>query len=162
MAVRSSAKLPLIIQGGMGVAVSGWRLAKAVSSVGQLGLVSGTALDKVMIRRLQAGDAGGHIRRALDHFPFRDMAERVWPKPYIEGGLPEGATYLNPGKHEKDMPREVAELCIISNFVEVWLAKEGHSNPVGINYLENIQPPHLVSLYGAMLAGAVFVGLGAG
>src|SRR5450756_267041 len=111
MAVRPSAKLPLIIQGGMGVAVSGWRLAKAVSSLGQLGLVSGTALDQVMVRRLQGGDAGGHIRRALDRFPFRDMAERAWSKYYIGGGLPDGATYLNPGKHDKDMPRELAETC---------------------------------------------------
>ncbi len=146
----------------MGVAVSGWRLARAVSSLGQLGLVSGTALDRVMVRRLQAGDAGGHIRRALDHFPFRDMAERAWSKYYREDGLSEGATYLNPGKHLKEMPRELAELCIISNFVEVWLAREGHSNPVGINYLEKIQPPHLVSIYGAMLGGVDYVVMGAG
>ena len=146
----------------MGVAISGWRLANAVSSLGQLGLVSGTALDQVMIRRLQGGDPGGPIRRALDHFPFRDMAERAWSKYYMEGGLPEGATYLNPRMYDKDMPRERAELCIISNFVEVWLAKEGHSNPVGINYLENIQPPHLVSIYGAMLAGVDYVVMGAG
>ena len=44
---------PTIIQGGMGVAVSGWRLAHAVSSLGQLGVVSGTALDQVFARRLQ-------------------------------------------------------------------------------------------------------------
>ncbi|MGD8321328.1 MAG: hypothetical protein PVJ02_12765, partial [Gemmatimonadota bacterium] len=36
---------PVIIQGGMGVGISGWRLARAVSSRGQLGVVSGTALD---------------------------------------------------------------------------------------------------------------------
>ena len=146
----------------MGVAVSGWRLARAVSSLGQLGLVSGTALDRVMVRRLQGGDVGGHIRRALDHFPFRDMAERAWSTYHIEGGLADGAAYANPGMHEKDMPRDLAELCILSNFVEVWLAKEGHANPVGINYLEKIQPPHLVSIYGAMLAGVDYVVMGAG
>ena len=32
---------PIIIQGGMGVAVSGWRLARAVAQTGQLGVVSG-------------------------------------------------------------------------------------------------------------------------
>ena len=146
----------------MGVAVSGWRLARAVSSVGQLGLVSGTALDRVMVRRLQGGDAGGHIRRALDHFPFRNMAERAWSAYHIEGGLADGAAYANPRMHSKDTPRELAELCIVSNFVEVWLAKEGHANPVGINYLEKIQPPHLVSIYGAMLAGVDHVVMGAG
>ena len=31
---------PLIIQGGMGVAVSGWLLARAVSRQGQLGVVT--------------------------------------------------------------------------------------------------------------------------
>ena len=25
---------------------------------------------------------------------------------------------------------------MVANFVEVWLAKEGHDGPVGINYLE--------------------------
>ena len=34
---------PIIIQGGMGVAVSSWKLAKAVAVTGQLGVVSGTA-----------------------------------------------------------------------------------------------------------------------
>ncbi|MEK7771050.1 MAG: hypothetical protein AAB335_08185, partial [candidate division NC10 bacterium] len=33
--------LPLIIQGGMGAAVSDWRLANAVARTGQLGVVSG-------------------------------------------------------------------------------------------------------------------------
>ena len=40
-----------------------------------------------------------------------------------------------------------------ANFVEVFLAREGHVHPVGINFLEKIQMPHLPSLYGAMLAG---------
>lgn len=57
--------VPSIIQGGMGVAISGWRLARAVASRGHLGVVSGTALDAVLVRRLQLGDAGGEIRRAL-------------------------------------------------------------------------------------------------
>ena len=146
----------------MGVGISGWRLAKAVSSLGQLGLVAGTALDRVMIRRLQCGDPGGHIRRALDHFPFRDMAERTWSMYYVEGGLLEGAAYATARMYDKEMSRDLTEPCIISNFVEVWLAKEGHSNPVGINYLEKIQPPHMASLYGAMLADVDYVVMGAG
>ena len=43
-----AASLPTIIQGGMGAAVSDWRLANAVSSHGQLGVVSGTALDAIL------------------------------------------------------------------------------------------------------------------
>lgn len=154
--------LPKIIQGGMGVGVSSWRLARAVSALGQLGVVSGTALDQVLARRLQDGDQGGHIRRALDHFPFPAMADRVWNRFHIPGGKPAGQSYLRLPLHTKDNPRELQELCIVGNFVEVFLAKEGHSNPVGINYLEKIQVPHLPSIYGALLAGVDVVLMGAG
>lgn len=65
----AAATLPVVIQGGMGVAVSDWRLARAVSLTGQLGVVSGTAVDVLMTRRLQSGDPGGHVRRALAAFP---------------------------------------------------------------------------------------------
>lgn len=61
--------LPLIIQGVMGVGVSGWMLAQAVARTGQLGVVSGVALDAVLARRLQLGDPGGYLREALAHFP---------------------------------------------------------------------------------------------
>jgi nitronate monooxygenase len=81
-----SSTYPTIIQGGMGAAVSNWRLARAVSRLGQLGVVSGTALDQVFARRLQDGDPGGHMRRGLDGFPFREMAERVWFAYFIAGG----------------------------------------------------------------------------
>ena len=62
--------LPLIIQGGMGAAVSDWRLANAVARTGQLGVVSGTAIDTVFVRRLQDGDRGGHMLRGME-FPAR-------------------------------------------------------------------------------------------
>lgn len=154
--------LPKIIQGGMGVGVSSWRLANAVSRLGQLGVVSGTALDQVLARRLQDGDAGGHIRRALDRFPFPALAARIWDRFYIPGGKAPEQSYLRLPLHEKDNPRELQELCIAGNFVEVFLAKEGHANPAGINYLEKIQIPHLPSIYGALLAGVDYVIMGAG
>lgn len=50
---------PVLIQGGMGVGVPGWRLARAVAATGQLGVVSGVALDAVLARRLQCGDPEG-------------------------------------------------------------------------------------------------------
>lgn len=153
---------PLIIQGGMGVAISDWRLANAVSRLGQLGVVSGTALDQVLARRLQDGDRGGHLRRALDQFPFPAIAQRIRQAYYIEGGKSEHDSYKLLPMHSQDSPRELQELCIAANFVEVFLAKEGHANPVGINYLEKIQIPHLPSLYGAMLAGVDYVLMGAG
>jgi nitronate monooxygenase len=154
--------LPTIIQGGMGAGVSSWKLAQAVSRLGQLGIVSGTALDQIFARRLQDGDPGGHMRRGLDHFPFPAMAERAWSKFFVPGGKSSSASYKTLPMHTKDTPRELSELCILANFVEVFLAREGHDNPVGINYLEKIQIPHLPSLYGAMLAGVGFVLMGAG
>jgi nitronate monooxygenase len=60
------------------------------------------------------------------------------------------------------MTRDSIELLILSNFAEVYLAKEGHDGPVGINYLEKIQLPTLPSLLGVMLAGVDCVLMGGG
>ena len=146
----------------MGAGVSDWRLANAVSRQGQLGVVSGTALDQILARRLQDGDIGGHIRRAFDYFPFPAVAERILKAYYVPGGKQRLASYKLIEKHSQESPRELQELCIAANFVEVFLAHEGHNNPVGINFLEKIQIPHLPSLYGAMLAGVEYVLMGAG
>ena len=155
-------QFPKIIQGGMGVGVSNWRLAQAVSRVGQLGVVSGTALDALFVRRLTDGDLGGHMRRGLDAFPFPEMAKRIWQDYFVPGGKPVADSYPNMPMHQKRDSRKLIELCMVSNFVEVFLAKEGHDNPVGINYLEKVQIPHLPSIYGAMLAGVGYVLMGAG
>jgi nitronate monooxygenase len=152
----------VIIQGGMGVGISNWRLARTVSRLGQLGVVSGTALDQLLARRLQDGDPGGHMRRALDRFPDRPMAERVWDTYYIPGGRGARQAYRLPPVQERDDPRPLVELRIVANFVEVFLAREGHDGLIGINYLEKIQIPHLSSIYGAMLAGVDYVLMGAG
>ena len=154
--------LPTIIQGGMGAGISDWRLARAVSSHGQLGVVSGTALDVILVRRLQAGDPGWHMRRGLDAFPVRAIAERIWQKYYVPGGKDPARPFLSMPLHSTDGPPELVELCIAANFVEVFLARDGHRHAVGINYLEKIQLPHLPSMYGAMLAGVDYVLMGAG
>lgn len=146
----------------MGVGVSNWRLAQAVSKLGQLGVVSGTALDAVFARRLADGDQGGHMRRGLDAFPFPEMARRIWNEYFVPGGKPGGTPYPALPMHQRQSQRKLVELCMVSNFVEVFLAKEGHKNPVGINFLEKVQMPHLYSLYGAMLAGVGYVLMGAG
>ena len=155
-------QFPKIIQGGMGVGVSNWRLANAVSKLGQLGVVSGTALDSLFVRRLADGDPGGHMRRGLDAFPFPEMAKRIWEEYHIPGGKAVGVPYPLMPMHQRRDLRKVVELCIVSNFVEVYLAREGHKNPVGINFLEKVQMPHLSSIYGAMLAGVGYVLMGAG
>lgn len=152
----------MIIQGGMGAGVSNWQLARAVSSAGHLGVVSGTALCSVIVRRLQDGDAGGHVRRALAHCPMRPEADRMLELYFIEGGrAPDQPHRLTP-MYTLDSSDHLTAATIIANFAEVWLAKEGHSGVVGINLLEKIQLPTLASLYGAMLAGVDYVLMGAG
>ena len=155
-------QFPKIIQGGMGVGVSNWRLANAVSRLGQLGVVSGTALDQLFVRRLADGDDGGNMKRGLEAFPFPEMARRIWQEYFVPGGKPAEAPYPNVPVHQRNSPRKLVELCMVSNFVEVFLAREGHKNPVGINFLEKVQMPHLASIYGAMLAGVGYVLMGAG
>jgi len=146
----------------MGVGISDWRLAQAVSRCGQLGVVSGTALDAILVRRLQSGDPGGHMRRGLDRLPHRQLVNRILDRYFIPGGKALRRPYAALPLHAKDNPRELVELCIAANFVEVTLAREGHDQPIGINFLEKIQVPHLPSLYGAMLAGVAYVLMGAG
>ncbi len=146
----------------MGVAVSDWRLARAVSSEGQLGVVSGTGIDAVLARRLQLGDPGGHIQRALDGFPIPDVVDDILDRYFIEGGKAPDARFKQKPMGKLKPSRRLEDLLVVGNFVEVWLAKEGHSNPVGINYLEKIQAPTLPSLYGAVLAGVDYVLVGAG
>ena len=154
--------LPIVIQGGMGVAVSSWPLARAVALTGQLGVVSGTALDVVLARRLQDGDPGGHLRRALEHFPVRAIAERVLARYFRPGGRPPRQPYATIPQLTLRQTRAAQELAVVGNFAEVWLAKEGHQGPVGINFLEKVQLATPAAAYGAMLAGVDYVLMGAG
>ncbi|MFH1850688.1 MAG: nitronate monooxygenase [archaeon] len=151
-----------IIQGGMGAGISGWRLARAVSQNGALGVVSGTAMDTILVRRLQLGDRDGHLKRAMENFPFPEISDRVYDEYYISGGKGPDVPFRRSGMFSVNADQEILELAVLANFVEVFLAKEGHDRPVGINYLEKIQMPHLPSIYGAMLAGVDYVLMGAG
>ena len=153
---------PIIIQGGMGVGVSSWQLARAVSMNGQLGVISGTATGVVMARYLQAGDPGGHYRRAMEHFPVPSVAERILRSHYIAGGKAATAPFKLTSVPTLKMGAPLNELTVAGNFAEIWLAKEGHSGVVGVNFLEKIQLPTLPSLFGVMLAGADYVLMGAG
>jgi len=146
----------------MGVAVSSWQLARAVSQTGQLGVVSGTALDVVIARRLQDGDTGGDIQRALESFPVPAMAQRILSRYFLPDGRPAGQPYHPVPKLSMDTPVAGLELSIVSNFAEVWLAKEGHDGVVGINFLEKVQMATPSAAYGAMLGGVDYVLMGAG
>ena len=154
--------LPEIIQGGMGVAISTWKLAKTVSMEECLGVVSGTGLGMILIGRLMEGDPDGHFRRALGHFPFQEPVQRILDRFYVPRGIPDNQPYKRSAMWTIKPPKALNELTVVANFVEIFLAKEGHDNPVGINLLEKVQMPNMTSLYGAMLAGVDFVIMGAG
>lgn len=154
--------LPSIIQGGMGVGVSSYKLAQEVSKNGGLGVVAGTALAITLVRKIALGIDLDEIKDGLDHFPYQDMIDR-FQKRYMSS---------NQKQHQKrfkdlkmgtlNQDEEMTELIVIANFVEAYLAKKGHQGPIGINFLEKIQLPTLPSIYGAMLADVDFIIMGAG
>lgn len=162
MSTAGLAATPVIIQGGMGVGVSGWKLARAVSSSGHLGVVSGTCIDSVFVRRLQDGDPGGHLHRAMDRFPLADVSADALKRYFLPRGRPEGTPYRLLSMWKKTVSAARERLTMLASFVEVYLAKEGHHGPVGVNLLTKVQLPNLATLYGAMLAGVDYVLMGAG
>lgn len=178
-----------LIQGGMGVYVSNWRLARAVAMARPgitAGTVSGTALDVVYVRLLQLGDAGGHVRRALDAFDRTfgiDLGRKIIDQYFVAGGkapdarfksAPMQILHTSSGGSAVHMPNgdratvlltlnpDIVDLLIASGFAEVWLAKQGHSGNIFMNFLHKIEAPLIYTLYGAMLAGVDGVVVGAG
>lgn len=146
----------------MGIGVSNWRLANAVSRVGQLGVVSGVAVDTVLARRLQDGDPGGHMRRAMERFPIPKVAAEALGRHFRPGGREPGKPYALLPMYQQEVSVARDQFTALSAFVEVYLAKEGHPGPVGFNLLTKIQMGNLAFLYGAMLAGVDYVIMGAG
>ena len=155
-------EFPKIIQGGMGVIISGPPLAKEVSRLGQLGTVSGVAFERIFARILQRGDPGGQIRHALSHFPFQEYVKRVMDAFFVEGGKFESTAFKAVPIFNINPSPLLISLTICANFALVWLAKEGHTNPVSINYLEKVAMPHIYAITGAMLASVDFITMGAG
>jgi len=160
-----------IIQGGMGVGVSGHKLARKVSCYGQLGVVSATGPDILLVRGLQKGDIAGELRDALFHFPNQDISRKILDKFFIEGGKGPYERYIlnQVPAFEKTSDTEfiltsedLEDSLVAGAFVEAYLAKKGHDNPVGANFLNKIALAQLPTLYGTMLAGidAVFIGAG--
>ena len=155
-------KWPTIIQGGMGVAISTWPLARVVSQAGHLGVVSGTGIDTVLVRRLQDGDPHGHVRRALKASPWPDLAQSVVQRFFRREGRASGQPYARVPKWSLDASRPRVSLGMLGGFVEVWLAKIGQPGLVGINLMTKIALPNLAVLYGAIQAGVDVVLMGAG
>jgi NAD(P)H-dependent flavin oxidoreductase YrpB (nitropropane dioxygenase family) len=161
---------PVLIQGGMGVGISNWELARAVAMAGErleqpvLGVISGTGLAITTAVRLRKGDP--NTRRAVEAFIVPEIAESILDKYWLskarstKATLPPKPEVLVNGAPQRQ--RELINLLVVANFAEVWLAKEGHDGPIGVNYLEKIQLPRLPEIFGAMLAGVDYVLMGAG
>jgi len=160
--IETHSTWPEIIQGGMGIGVSNWRLASCAAQAGALGVVSGTGVDLSLARGLQLGDKAGHLRRGLAAFPYSDVTERILDKYFVEGGIPCDRAFRSKATIGQRQSKFLQQLIVAANFVEVYLAREGHAAPIGINYLEKLQAPTLPQLYGAMLAGVDVVLMGAG
>ena len=146
----------------MGAGVSGWRLARAVSKSGQLGVVSGTALALMFARQLQSGDPDRRLRFALEHFPIPGVSARLLDAYFVPGGKAAGAPFKSAPMPTQNPGKAALELTVAASFAEVFLAKQGHDGIVGFNLLEKIQLPNPASLFGAMLAGVDYVLMGAG
>ena len=155
-------KFPQIIQGGMGIGISSWQLARSVASSGELGVVSSTAIDLVMVRALQLGDPQGDIRRAMAAFPDPAVIQKILKRYFIDGGKPANQPFAAKPMVSDQPSRFTEQLVMVANFCEVHLAKEGHEGMVGINFLHKIQTPIIAGIYGAMLAQVDVVIVGAG
>ncbi|MFA6583417.1 MAG: hypothetical protein WCS77_03885 [Elusimicrobiaceae bacterium] len=163
----------------MGIWISNWRMSRIVSLMDGLGIVSGTALEVVYVRLLQLGDKGGHVRRAFTELAaripaFADDLNDLLREYFLEGGKTAETPYKaapaaglsHCGGHDNtslwEPNRKYQVMSIAANFAEVWLAKEGHNGLIGINYLRKAERPLPWSIYGAMLAGADYIAMGAG
>ena len=102
------------------------------------------------------------MRQALAAFPIPAMALRVMKQYYIHGGKAADAAFRAVPRFTVTPPVALQELTVVGAFCEVWLAKQEHTGPVGINFLRKIEIPLPFGLLGAMLAGVDYVLIGAG
>ncbi len=161
-AARRIGVVPAVIQGGMGVGVSGWRLASAVSRSGGLGVISGVAPDLLLARMLQDGDPEGHVRRALATYPDQLFVEQTLSRFFRTDGLPESGEYRPIPKLDLHQRIDAVRLTVLGAYMQVWLAHEGHDGAVGINLLEKVQLWTPATVLGAMVAGVDAILVGAG
>lgn len=145
----------------MGIGVSSWRLARRVAELGEIGVVSGTSIDTVVVRELQDGDP--YNRRAtLRAYPDQEIADYLIDRFYIEGGKAEDAPYRLLPIHRFRPKVRSQRILSAATFSEVYLAKQGHDGLIGLNLLGKLKRYTLACLYGAMLAGVDMVFIGAG
>ena len=141
--------MPRLIQAGMGVRISGARLANAASRLGALGVVSGAALRHVVIEEIRAGNE--EVLRIAKRFPVSRYVDDLlaW--------APGGPKWSRPAPVDEVDPARAGlpqRLSTIAAFVEVMRAKEGHQGKVGVNVMWKCTLTVLPTILGAMLAGS--------
>lgn len=163
---RNPSILPEVIQGGMGVNVSDWRLATSVARRKDgMGMVSGVGAGEILARKLQDGDGGEekYISKALERFPDQNIVDEIFDRYYIPNGRRSGVGYnLVPKFTGEDAGSITEKLNIAGAFALVTLAKMYSNGFVGLNLLTKIKPPTMSALFGAELAGADAITMGAG
>lgn len=145
----------------MGIGVSNWRLARRVAELGAFGVVSGTAIDTVLVRELQQGDPYGRLE-ALATYPDAEIVAYLKDRFYVEGGIAADAPYRLLPIHKFRPTVQSQRILSAATYSEVSLAKSGHDGLVGINLLTKVKRYTLAALYGALLAGVDAVLMGAG
>lgn len=145
----------------MGIGVSSWRLAHRVAQRGEMGVVSGTGIDSVVVRELQEGDPHER-RRGWADYPDEEIVDHLLDRYYRPDGVPEGEPYDLLKMHEFDPTPRSQRILAAATYSEVRLAKEGHEGLVGLNLLAKLKRYTLPCIYGAMLAGVDVVSIGAG
>jgi NAD(P)H-dependent flavin oxidoreductase YrpB (nitropropane dioxygenase family) len=152
---------PEIIQGGMGIDVSGWRMARRVAELGEVGTISGICLDTVMVRELQLGDPENRIE-ALKQYPDQEIVDEIIDKYYVEGGIDEDVPFALLPIHGCDKPVWMQRVLSAAVFSEVYMAKQGHDGIIAMNLMAKLKRHVLAAFYGAMLAGVDWILMGAG
>lgn len=136
--IEESPPIPMLIQGGLGVGVSDYGLARATALAGEkldkpvLGTVSATGVEVLMARRLQDGDPGGYMRIALAAFPNQEIADRILDKYYF-AEKPKNHRYIQAPKLKEIInpkkKQELVELSAAANFAEAYLAAHREIDP---------------------------------
>lgn len=149
----------------MAAIISGSRLTGAAGKRGCLGTVALTGTDQ---RWLLAGaNDDPRLKEALKRFPYQDLVREFWeivkdvPRPW-RGFRWEFAQTTGSDTIEACRKNEV--LAIIGAWVEVTLAFDiaGEDADIGVNLMWELSQAFLPYLYGALLANAKYIMVGAG
>ena len=149
--------MPRLIQAGMGVRISGARLANMAARLGALGVVSGVGLRHVVVEEVRRGDV--ETIEVAKTFPIARYVDELlaW--------APGGTKWTRPVPvDEADLVRGglAQRLSILATYIEVKRAKNGHRGKVGVNVMWKCAVTVLPTILGAMLGGADALICGAG